>query len=206
MPDLLCSSVGGETHPPFVLSERLAGRPLHSWGRLTQGQVQTAAITLARLHERVRPLTSHYQTRLSHYPIDDLEARLSSGLTSESVERLLTTVASVEETTRDTLCHRDFHPGNLIWRGDTLTGVVDWTTSMAGPAWLDVAHFRVNLLVRDPSRIDAAAFLTTYSQKRELVYCTWHDAWAAAQLLATEPVDSPRYRVLAGIAGAEVQR
>src|SRR3954469_481578 len=30
--------------------------------------------------------------------------------------------------------HRDFHPGNTLWGGAELTGVVDWTTGSPGPA------------------------------------------------------------------------
>jgi len=40
---------------------------------------------------------------------------------------------------------RDFHPGNVLWRRGTVTGVVDWQSASIGPAWADVAHCRVNL-------------------------------------------------------------
>ena len=43
------------------------------------------------------------------------------------------------------LCHRDFHPGNVLWRRGRVTGVVDWTHACRGPAAADVAHCRVNL-------------------------------------------------------------
>jgi aminoglycoside phosphotransferase (APT) family kinase protein len=43
--------------------------------------------------------------------------------------------------------HRDFHPGNLLWSGRALTGVVDWVNACVGPAEVDVAHLRVNLAV-----------------------------------------------------------
>ena len=42
-------------------------------------------------------------------------------------------------------CHRDFHPGNVLWRHATVTGVVDWTHACTGPAAADVAHCRANL-------------------------------------------------------------
>jgi aminoglycoside phosphotransferase (APT) family kinase protein len=38
------------------------------------------------------------------------------------------------------LVHRDFHLGNVLWAGDTVTGVVDWAETSWGPAGLDVAH------------------------------------------------------------------
>ncbi|MFD5319172.1 phosphotransferase family protein [Streptomyces sp. NPDC127098] len=36
--------------------------------------------------------------------------------------------------------HRDFHPGNVLFAGGDITGVVDWVETSWGPADLDVAH------------------------------------------------------------------
>jgi aminoglycoside phosphotransferase (APT) family kinase protein len=44
------------------------------------------------------------------------------------------------------LAHRDVHPGNVLWRRGTVSGVVDWQAVCTGPAVADVAHCRVNLL------------------------------------------------------------
>lgn len=41
--------------------------------------------------------------------------------------------------------HRDFHLGNVLWEGTTVTGVVDWVETSSGPAQLDIAHCRANL-------------------------------------------------------------
>lgn len=38
------------------------------------------------------------------------------------------------------LLHRDFHLGNLLWQGDTVTGLIDWAEVSWGPPDLDVAH------------------------------------------------------------------
>jgi aminoglycoside phosphotransferase (APT) family kinase protein len=46
---------------------------------------------------------------------------------------------------RGVLCHRDFHPGNVLWHHGRVTGVVDWTHACLGPAAADVAHCRLNL-------------------------------------------------------------
>jgi aminoglycoside phosphotransferase (APT) family kinase protein len=42
--------------------------------------------------------------------------------------------------------HRDFHPTNILWRGSTLTGVVDWVNACLGPADFDAAWMRINLV------------------------------------------------------------
>jgi aminoglycoside phosphotransferase (APT) family kinase protein len=41
--------------------------------------------------------------------------------------------------------HRDFHPGNVLFTGFDVTGVVDWVETSWGPADLDVAHCRTAL-------------------------------------------------------------
>jgi aminoglycoside phosphotransferase (APT) family kinase protein len=46
----------------------------------------------------------------------------------------------------EVLVHRDFHPGNVLWRRGKVSGVVDWQAACTGPAVADVAHCRVNLL------------------------------------------------------------
>lgn len=42
--------------------------------------------------------------------------------------------------------HRDYHPTNLLWHGSELSGVLDWTEACIGPAELDLAHCRLNLV------------------------------------------------------------
>jgi aminoglycoside phosphotransferase (APT) family kinase protein len=46
--------------------------------------------------------------------------------------------------TRHGLVHRDFHPGNILWEGDRITGVIDWAETSWGPPDLDVTHSRAN--------------------------------------------------------------
>jgi aminoglycoside phosphotransferase (APT) family kinase protein len=36
--------------------------------------------------------------------------------------------------------HRDFHPGNVLFDGERISGVVDWVETSWGPSDLDVAH------------------------------------------------------------------
>ncbi|WP_168118871.1 aminoglycoside phosphotransferase family protein [Paenibacillus sp. HB172176] len=41
--------------------------------------------------------------------------------------------------------HRDFHPANVLWSGNKVSGIVDWVNACTGPAGIDVGHCRVNL-------------------------------------------------------------
>ncbi len=46
---------------------------------------------------------------------------------------------------RTTFIHRDYHPGNVLWDGARVAGVVDWSTAAWGPPGIDLARMRVNL-------------------------------------------------------------
>jgi aminoglycoside phosphotransferase (APT) family kinase protein len=41
--------------------------------------------------------------------------------------------------------HRDYHPGNTLWAGRQLVGVVDWIGGSWGPPSVDLGHMRLNL-------------------------------------------------------------
>jgi aminoglycoside phosphotransferase (APT) family kinase protein len=41
--------------------------------------------------------------------------------------------------------HRDYHPGNVLWRAGQVSGLVDWVNASVGSPWADVGHFRVNI-------------------------------------------------------------
>ncbi len=41
--------------------------------------------------------------------------------------------------------HRDYHPGNVLWRRHRVSGVVDWGSSSLGAPEVDVGHCRANL-------------------------------------------------------------
>jgi len=41
--------------------------------------------------------------------------------------------------------HRDYHPGNVLWKGKRPSGLLDWLHGCRGPVSVDVAHCRLNL-------------------------------------------------------------
>lgn len=41
--------------------------------------------------------------------------------------------------------HRDFHPCNILYSEETLTGVIDWPNACLGPAGIDISWNRANL-------------------------------------------------------------
>lgn len=57
--------------------------------------------------------------------------------------------------------HRDYHPGQTLWEGERLVGVVDWTTGCLGPRGIDLARMRLNLAGRYGAEV-ADHFLALY--------------------------------------------
>jgi aminoglycoside phosphotransferase (APT) family kinase protein len=55
-------------------------------------------------------------------------------------ERAFSTIADGPPPYRGCFLHRDFHPGNVLFAGAAVSGVVDWVETSWGPPGLDVAH------------------------------------------------------------------
>ena len=62
-----------------------------------------------------------------------------------------------------TFLHRDFHPGNVLWEGSVVSGVVDWVETSTGPATLDVAHCMTGLALLHG--VDAAKRFAQHYQR-----------------------------------------
>jgi aminoglycoside phosphotransferase (APT) family kinase protein len=41
--------------------------------------------------------------------------------------------------------HRDYHPGNVLWDLEAVSGLIDWVNASIGSPWADVGHCRVNI-------------------------------------------------------------
>jgi hypothetical protein len=68
-------------------------------------------------------------------------------------ERAIAVAHETPPTLPDRFIHRDFHPGNTLWEGVALTGIVDWTTGSRGPAAVDLGHLRWNLATKYGQRV-----------------------------------------------------
>lgn len=66
------------------------------------------------------------------------------------------------------LLHRDFHLGNTLWQGDTVTGLIDWAETSWGPPDLDVAHACSDFAMLHTTA-DAETFRTAYLRQGGLL-------------------------------------
>jgi aminoglycoside phosphotransferase (APT) family kinase protein len=84
--------------------------------------------------------------------------------------------------------HRDYHPTNLLWRGEALSGVVDWVNACQGNPGIDVGHCRSNLSSLYGVEV-ADQFLETYQRfaSAEYVYHPYWDLVACVESLSGPP-------------------
>lgn len=147
---------GTQCGVPALLLTRLAGGPA---ARVEdESSLWQLAQTLARIHD-----LDLGQTSLPGYrPYVDLRARsIPVWLAGEVWGRAVETVQSEPRQPGARFIHRDYHPGNTLWSGRRLTGVVDWTQASVGPVEVDVGHMRWNLVVE--YGLEAAdGFLNSY--------------------------------------------
>lgn len=61
----------------------------------------------------------------------------------ETVARAVLAFQPVAPGLPHVFSHRDFHPQNVLWEGDTATGVIDWASAGLAPRGLDIATCRL---------------------------------------------------------------
>lgn len=88
----------------------------------------------------------------------------------------------------ETFIHRDFHPTNVLWLDDEVSGVVDWPNACRGPAGIDVGHCRVNLALLYNVEV-ADLFLTAYEKHAgsSFTYNSYWDIVSAFDILEGPP-------------------
>ena len=170
-PSLLAvDPAGGEAGVPAVLMSRLPGRvewwpsDMDRWLSRLAGilpHIHTAPLPPARVLPRFAPYpqASYQPPAWARYPaVWKRAAEISQGPGPALPAVLL---------------HRDFHPGNVLWRRGAVCGVVDWTGACTGPAVADVAHCRVNLLTVGADA--AGRFTAMWQSAAGTAYHPWAD-------------------------------
>ena len=126
---------------PALLTTRLPGHPPGGVGDLDSFLTQLAQ-GLTRVH-RLTVGARELPGFRTYYPMR--EAQLPSWLRGDRVWEGALAAAREAESTEASLIHRDYHPGNSLWRHGALTGIVDWTQASMGPVEVDVGSMRWNL-------------------------------------------------------------
>ncbi len=129
---------------PTVVMSRLPGRgdvkptDLDSW-------LRQIAQALAAIHETD---TAGANGSLL-LPAWGNRAAFEAGVRSALVDRCVEAIRRhlPQSVSDPILMHGDFHPGNMVWRNGTLTGIVDWAGARLGSRWFDLAYCRADLVL-----------------------------------------------------------
>ena len=142
-PALVAQDVtGAEAGVPCVLMTWLPGEVVWDPGSLTHRLVGLAGV-LPALHDAPTddPDLGHYAS----YRQEGYEP--PAWATHRRVwERAVEIFHGPVLETARCFVHRDFHPGNVLWRRGRVTGVVDWASACLGPPSVDIGHCRANFL------------------------------------------------------------
>jgi aminoglycoside phosphotransferase (APT) family kinase protein len=167
---LAVDPAGAEAGEPAILMSRLPGR-VDWWPSNLDRWLARLAEVPARIH--AAPLPTPGELR-PFAPYRQASYRPPGWARYPRVwERAAEITHGPQPRLPAVLLHRDFHPGNVLWRRGTVTGVVDWQAACTGPAVADVAHCRVNLLTIGTGA--AERFTALWQRAAGAAYHPWAD-------------------------------
>lgn len=174
VPDLLAADRAAERcDAPALVMSFLAGSPRWELGRRDRF-AQSLAETIASIHDTRVALDDTTTTiaPIRPYGQESWEPPRWTG-DPAMWEQAIAIHCGPVPTTDVGFVHRDFHPGNLLWRRGRLTGVIDWQAAGVGPASIDPGHCRLNFLYYAPSLADRLR--VAWEDTTGLTYDPWAD-------------------------------
>ena len=127
---------------PSIAISRLAGWPVWEPTDVAEWTRQLAS-TLAGVHAAAAKPVPESMSRPAIW-----DWWTPTELPMAVVEGVRSALAQLAESEWERgLCHGDFHPGNVLFGLDAVTGVVDWVSARWGPLLSDVARCRSTLAV-----------------------------------------------------------
>ncbi|MEF2965103.1 aminoglycoside phosphotransferase family protein [Paenibacillus sp. M1] len=168
---------------PTVLMTRLPGRVVLPPKAPSASWITGLAAVLAGLHQaKTEPMEKNYFT---YNQVDRLQV---PGWTSKpsAWAKVIECVQAPPPAYVPRLIHRDYHPANVLWQEDRVSGVVDWVNACRGPAGIDTGHCRVNL-VQLYGTETADAFLEAYLKSAPELAETAHPYWDMLTLIEWLP-------------------
>ncbi len=124
---------------PFILSPRLLGKHLHKPSR---NQTQQVAQELARIHSLPLQDIDLSKGIRSFKWLNQLLNRSSSSLINSTFEYLSSTLHEFIDMSNEfpeVIIHGDLFRDNVIFNGDTLSGIIDFFNASKGLAIFDLA-------------------------------------------------------------------
>lgn len=182
VPRLISTDAGGKhCGVPALLMTSIPGEVLLKPGD-PKSWLRQMAGALARLHA-VQPMDFHW--RFS--PYNDARHCVVPGWADDPQLWQQAIELAQQPWPQYTPCfiHRDYHPVNLLFTGQTLTGIVDWPNACLGPSAFDAAWCRINLVLLYGIE-SAELFLQEYLDCGD-VYRDFHPFWDLLAILEALP-------------------
>lgn len=134
---------GVEAGVPSVLMAALKGLPVLAPSD-TAAWLEQMAHMLPRIHG-IRPTSRELQWRYHQY-YDPATLRVPDwSHCPDAWAGAIAVARGPRPPAEEHLIHRDYHPANVLWQDDQITGIVDWVNACRGPAGVDIGHCRRNL-------------------------------------------------------------
>ncbi len=82
------------------------------------------------------------------------------------------------------LLHGDYWPGNLLWQGDKLSGIIDWEDAMLGDPLADLGKSRLEMLwaLGEQAMVEYSAHYLALNPQLDASALPFWDLWGAARL------------------------
>jgi len=148
---LMATPEAGPMGAPFLVMQRLPGRPLIDAGPL--GMDRVLVDIQARLHALDPAPLRHALGEAITFEryLDAMERRIVAGALTGLAPALRWLRSHPPRPTAPVICHGDLHPRNVLVQDGRVTGVLDWPNALIGDAAFDVASTRLILRFVPPA-------------------------------------------------------
>jgi aminoglycoside phosphotransferase (APT) family kinase protein len=147
---------------PFLVLQHIDGETAFPTSA-TDPRIGGMAEALARIHDA--PIAGLPGLPLRDDPVPELPDFLPHGEEFEPLRLWLSTIGHARHDGPAALLHGDFWPGNLLWQGERLTGILDWEDAACGDPLSDVACTALELRYV-AGRDGAESFVRAYDARR----------------------------------------
>jgi len=176
---------GSHGDVPAVLMTRMKGRTDSS------GRSRVFATRLAEELPRIHAIKVPDDAALPRYRPYGVDEPLTPPVWTkhpEAWERAIEIHRSPPPPHRVCFIHREYEPGNVLWAGGHVCGIVDWVSASVGAAEVDVGHCRMNLASRFGLRVADRFLNRWHALSRGSGYHPYWDVVAAVGLLGDGPI------------------
>jgi hypothetical protein len=167
---------------PAVLMTKCEGS--HHLHHLETGLLPLAK-SLFQIHSL--PVSNFDWTYFPYHRIEEIHPPMWTHY-PHSWQRVIEYVTNKSPEQKKCFIHRDFHPLNVLWKDDQISGIIDWVNACIGPAGVDVGHCRLNLALLHGIEM-ADQFLKSYIQVSDatFIYDPYWDLKAVFEFLPSPP-------------------